>query len=186
MKQNLPIIQVTPAAAVRLSRKKRLKVTTLEARQWLLRHRKAIERRLADAAQGAINDALEEIMFTEWPEPAFNKMYHQIEDALNEAIEKHEESHRLQLLSICWHPAEMHDRVRCFLRHKETKPKIAYWLVDLSFEEVDGDPTADHPEIPYLVKLIYEQGQVSATFEQRMIHTKVPRGKGQVEPEQEK
>ena len=72
MKENLPIIQVTPAATVRLSRKKRLKVTTLEARQWLLRHRKAIERRLADAAQDAINDALEQIMFCEWPEPAFN------------------------------------------------------------------------------------------------------------------
>ena len=47
--------------------------------------------------------------------------------------------------------------------------------MDLSFKERGGDPTADVPEIPYLIVVIYENGKVRAAFGQQLQHTKVLR-----------
>jgi hypothetical protein len=175
MSENLPTIQVTPAMAVRFARKQQLKVTSVQAREWLIRNRKEIERRLSDAAQDAIEDVLMDITLWECPEPAFDEMYRKIDAALSEAIGNHEDSNRVQLSSMSWDEDEMQDRVRCFLRHKGTGRKTLYLVVDLSFAEVDGDPTSHHPEIPYLMRLTCENGKLSATFAQRLTHTKVPR-----------
>ena len=61
MSENLPSIQVTPAMAIRFA-KHQLKVSRIDAEQWLARNRKEIERRLVEAAQDTIEDVLADVL----------------------------------------------------------------------------------------------------------------------------
>lgn len=170
MSKQLPTIQITPAMAVRFARKCHFAASTATASSWLLRNKIEIERRLLERAQCAIEDVLFDVTLWEWPDPEANKMHHQIEDAIFEAIAKHEEAFNLESMCESTDEEKMKKIVRSFLRHRGTKAKKAFLVVSLSFRKTDSLPSADCPEVPYLVELTYYRGSVSAILGERMIY----------------
>jgi len=162
------MIQVTSAMAVKLARKIHLKTTTVEARAWLIRNKQEIEWRLREATQDAIEDVLNEITLCEWPKPAFDKIYRQIEMAVEDAIENYEESHNVESRTMTLDEKKLCEKAHTFLRYKGVKPKRAWLAVDICFGQRGADRTVNQRQIPYMFELIYHDGKIRAAITERL------------------
>ncbi len=165
MTKILPTFQITPSMAIHFARKQHLQVTREQAEQWLVRNRREIERRLKPLADELVENILADVTLWEWPDPAFNKAYRLIEDAIDGAAYDYAERSSLQFSSASLNEDEMHRLTRAFLAHTGREPNNQLTAVRLSFAPAGADLLRNWPEDSYKCKLVYEDGGVVASIQ---------------------
>jgi hypothetical protein len=82
MISRLPSVRITPENVIAFCKKRGQKPTEDEAEVWLSRHRKTIEEILKSVIEKELDQILNEAASEEYPDPAFDRQWRLIDDAV--------------------------------------------------------------------------------------------------------
>jgi len=118
MSIRLPSVRVTPEDVIKFSKTRGQKPTTEDAEHWLSRHRRVIEGMMANVIQESLEEILQEATLRGYPDPAFDRQYRAIDDAIIAASEEYGEKIGQETYSGIHKEAEMMALVRRLMEHQ--------------------------------------------------------------------
>jgi hypothetical protein len=134
MTQRLPRFLITPSMAADVFRTYDLHLDIGTVRRWLLRHCREIEREFRYIPEQLIEDVVLNVCSQEWPDPAFDRMYKAVDQALSDAIADYQEAHLVQWTGSTWDEGEFCGIVHEFLAHSGEDPLTRRLMVHLLFD----------------------------------------------------
>ncbi len=143
-----------------------MRITTDDAVQWLLRHKKRSERGLLCATVDQVDDVLLDTTLVAWPDPEFNRIYRRIDKAIDDVTLEYEGRKGLRENVPTRDGDDMREFIHRCLHHKSKNPITGSLIVSIGFVP-EGDPFEWNPEAPmtsYLFEVVYEKQKVTANL----------------------
>ena len=92
MSPRYPSVRITPADVVQYSQAQGQQPSIEDAERWLCRQRRCIREMMGNVVRDNLEQILGEAMLREYPDPAFDKLYREIDEAIFTAADEYARS----------------------------------------------------------------------------------------------